>query len=62
MRELASIRIGLGLNTSKMAKSIGISKSLYEKVEYGQRKPSRNFISKFKEKYPHVDINIFFKT
>lgn len=47
-------------DTQEMAENIGVSKSLYEKVEYGQRTPSASFISKFKKAFPEVDTNLFF--
>ena len=44
-----------------MANKLGVSISLYEKVEYSDRKPSRNFLSKFKKAFPDFDMNIFFE-
>ena len=61
MEELKLFRISLGLTTQEFANSIGVSKSLYEKVETKARKPSRTFIEKLKLKYPQFDTNIFFK-
>lgn len=61
MEALKAFRISLGLTTQEFAKNINVSKSLYEKVESGARKPSRVFMSKLKLKYPQFDINIFFK-
>ena len=60
MQELKNFRIILNLTAKQMADSIGVSKSLYEKVETGRRKPSNNFTFKFKRKYPKFDVNIFF--
>lgn len=60
MEALKNFRISLGLTTCAFATSINVSKSLYEKVEAGARKPSRNFLEKLKLKYPQIDINIFF--
>jgi len=50
-----------GLTKTEMAERIGVSLSLYEKVEYSDRYPSRLFLSKFKEAFPKYDMNIFFK-
>ncbi len=61
MQWLKEFRKRLNFNTQQMATKIGVSKSLYEKIEFNQRKPSRNFISKFKKAFPEVDINIFFE-
>lgn len=60
MKELKEFRSIIGLTTSQIAANIGVSKSLYEKVENGHRKPSNNFLNKLKKKYPNFDINIFF--
>lgn len=61
METLKGFRISLGLTIQQFAKSIEVSKSLYEKVECGVRKPSRVFITKFKKVYPQFDVNIFFE-
>jgi hypothetical protein len=45
----------------EMANKLGVSLSLYEKVECSDRHPSRSFLSKFKEVFPSYDMNIFFK-
>ena len=60
MKILKDFRISLGLTIQEFAKSINVSKSLYEKVESGDRKPSREFTSKLKQKYPQFDVNNFF--
>lgn len=62
MEELKSFRLSLGLTIQEFANSIKISKSLYEKVESGARKPSRQFTTKLKSKYPQFDVNIFYIT
>ena len=46
MEELRKFRQSLGLTTAEISQKMQISKSLYEKVELGFRKPSRNFIEK----------------
>ena len=60
MQELKQFRVSLNLTIAQFAESIKVSKSLYEKVESGIRKPSRDFITKLKNKYPQYDTNIFF--
>ena len=60
MNEIKEFRISLGLTLQEFANSINVSKSLYEKVEFGIRKPSRVFTEKLKQKYPQFDVNIFF--
>ena len=48
------------LSILEMSKSLGVSKSTYEKVEYGQRTPSYNFVRRFKIKYPKTDTDALF--
>ena len=60
MEVLKKFRESLNLTALEFANSIKVSKSLYEKVEAGVRKPSREFITKLKTKYPQFDVNIFF--
>ena len=60
MEVLKNFRESLKLTTQQFANSMNVSKSLYEKVETGVRKPSREFTTKLKTKYPQFDVNIFF--
>ena len=60
MEVLKKFRISLKLTIQEFANSINVSKSLYEKVESGDRKPSREFTTKLKKEYPQFDVNIFF--
>jgi DNA-binding transcriptional regulator YiaG len=62
LQELKDFRISLGLTISGFADEIKASKSLCEKVESGDRKPSREFITKLKTRYPQFDTNLLFKT
>ncbi|WP_342755899.1 helix-turn-helix transcriptional regulator [Kineothrix sedimenti] len=41
----------------EMARSLGVSKSYYEKIEYGERSPSYNFMRKFKDEYPNANVD-----
>lgn len=60
MEILKKFRESLKLTAQEFADNINVSKSLYEKVENGSRKPSREFTTKLKQKYPQFDVNIFF--
>jgi len=60
MRCLEDFRKDKSLSRQAMADSLGISLSLYEKIESGGRKPSRNFMGRFKRAFPSFDMNIFF--
>lgn len=62
MKELRSFRESLNLSPAQFAEKLGISKSLYEKVEGGFRPASRNFVERLKTRYPQFDTNIFFIT
>lgn len=50
------------LSISEMSKSLGVSRSAYEKVEYEQRTPSYNFVKRFKAQYPNADTDALFFT
>lgn len=60
METLKNFRISLNLTMQEFANTMNMSKSLYEKVESGARKPSRTFLTKLKSTYPQFDVNIFF--
>lgn len=57
---LINRRLELNLSQIDFAKKLGISYSLYSKVELGLRKPSNKLLVKLKKENPKVDINIFF--
>ena len=59
MESLKKFRENLGKTQEEMAKELGISKSFYEKIEAGIKKPGRDLIKKFKTMYPYLDVNIF---
>lgn len=60
MEELKNFRMSMNFTILEMANEIGVSKSFYEKIESGIRKPSRNFIEMLKKRFPQFDTNIFF--
>lgn len=57
---LIKFRNSLGLTIVEMAEKIGVSASFYEKIEYGDRNPSFNFITAFKKAFPTIDVDGFF--
>lgn len=58
---LRDFRKQLNKTQFEMSETLGISFSMYRKVETGIRNPSYNFIKKFKKTFPDVDVNkIFF--
>ncbi len=48
------------MSIAEMADAIGVSKSYYEKIEYGNRNPSFNFIQKFMCRFPESDASKIF--
>ncbi len=60
MEILRKIREELNLTMDELAERLGMSTSMYEKIEYGYRAPSRKFVAKMKKVFPYIDTNIFF--
>lgn len=58
--ELINFRKNKGFSAQTMATEVGVSKSYYEKIEYGNRLPSFNFINKFKTAFPDADVDCVF--
>jgi len=60
--KIVGFRKSLGLTRKKVYEAMGISRSYYEKVEYGICKPGRGFIEKFHSAFPDADIvSIFYE-
>lgn len=60
MEQIKEFRNSLGLTINEFAREIKVSKSLHEKIESGARKPSREYITKLKSRYPQFDTNLLF--
>ena len=58
---LKEFRTKKKLTQQEMASRIGITKSMYEKLEYKQANPSVETIKKFKEAFSDFNPNIFLK-
>lgn len=59
--KLSEFRKEQNKTMQEMAIKLGVSQSLYVKVELGERNPSYSFLTKFKKAFPNADINgIFF--
>lgn len=59
--KLIKFRENLDFSRETISLKLGYSESYYTKIELGQRNPGYNFLNKFKEKFPSVDIeDIFF--
>lgn len=50
------------LTVAQMSEILGVSRSLYQKIEYGNRGASRKFIQRFKKTFPTSDIVAIFFT
>lgn len=61
MNGLINFRHELKLTREQMAARLGVSRSLYEKVELGQRNLSSNLLKAIRSQFPDVDMNIFFQ-
>lgn len=60
MEQIKEFRNSIGLTINEFAREIKVSKSLHEKIESGARKPSREYITKLKSRYPQFDTNLLF--
>lgn len=58
--KLVDFRKKEGYSIKEMAERIGVSKSYYEKIEYGERSASYNFIVKFVSVFPEANVDILF--
>lgn len=56
---LKEFRLKKKKTQQEMADLVGITKSMYEKLEYGIRSPSINTIKKFKNVFKDFNVNIF---
>lgn len=56
---LKEFRTKKRLTQREMAEKVGITKSMYEKLEYNQVNPSIETIRKFKEAFRDFNPNIF---
>lgn len=59
-QNLIAFRKDKNLSVPAMAEKVGISTSYYEKIEYGDRSPSYNFLAKFKQAFPESDTDYIF--
>ena len=60
MDKLKAFRNTTGLSQDNMARKIGVSLSMYQKVERGAVRATRGFMDKLKAAYPHVSIDVMF--
>ena len=60
---LAEFRMSKKMTMKEFAIRIGVSKSYYEKIEYGIRQPSYSFMIKFVNSFPEANADkIFFES
>ena len=61
MAEIKAFREIIGATKEEFASILGFSLSYYEKIDCGDREPSRTFLKRINEKDPQFDLNIIFK-
>ena len=57
--DLIEFRENEGFTPERMSIEIGVSPSYYYKIEQGTRNPSYNFLTKIKNRFPEIDLNMF---
>lgn len=60
MNTLVNFRVMNNLTQKEMANKVGITLTLYSKIELGVRNPSYNFLVKFKQAFKDVDVDKLF--
>ena len=60
MERLREFRKEKGLSQEKMAKTLNITLSMYEKVESGRTGASAAFMRRLKTAFPEVNIDLLF--
>lgn len=60
MDRLKEFRKGKGLSQDAMARKIGVSLSMYEKVETGRAHTSSAFMARVKKAFPDANIDSIF--
>lgn len=60
MNTLVDFRNINNLTQKEMANKLGITPSMYSKIELGLRNPSYNFLVKFKQTFKEVNIDSIF--
>ncbi len=60
MERLKRFRQDQGLTQEAMARRLGFTLSMYEKVEAGRARASASFMRRFKEAFPRVSIDSIF--
>lgn len=60
MNNLRELRKENGLNQEQMAAELGVSLSMYQKVEQGNAKAGRKFMEKIKQRFPEASIDYIF--
>ena len=60
MNNLRELRKENSLSQEQMAAELGVSLSMYQKVEQGNAKAGRNFMEKIKQRFPEASIDYIF--
>lgn len=62
MNNLRELRKENSLSQEQMAAELGVSLSMYQKVEQGNAKAGRKFMEKIKKRFPEASIDYIFFT
>ena len=60
MNNLRELRKENGYSQEQMAAELGVSLSMYQKVEQGNAKAGRNFMEKIKQRFPEASTDYIF--
>lgn len=60
MNNLRELRKENGYSQEQMAAELGVSLSMYQKVEQGNAKAGRNFMEKIKQRFPEASVDYIF--
>lgn len=61
MNKIQELRLKKGMNQAEFARLLEIDRIHLYRLEKGINKPGNKVLEKIKEKFPEIDLNIFFK-
>lgn len=61
MNKIQELRLKKGMNKTEFARLLDIDRIHLYRLEKGLVKPGNKVLENIKEKFPEIDLNIFFK-
>lgn len=61
MNKIQELRLSKGMNKTEFARLLDIDRIHLYRLEKGLVKPGNKVLENIKEKFPEIDLNIFFK-